>query len=289
MKNRRVRFTKFIVAFSALAGIASGAFAQDQAKSLYERLGGIQKIADYTSKLIDRCSSDKLLLKSKNFAMAAKNFPSAGVKFLVTAYLANKTGGPQAYPASDLAGIYKWFMFTPEQMAEDDKISMEVLMAEGVEHDTAQEFVTWWHNAVMEASPVAPTMEQVQDKDSLYGRLGGIFPIAVVVDDFVNSLATDKTILGNPRTVKALTDGHITGAGLKYLVTEQLGQASGGPWKYSGRSMADAHKGLMISEDEWSAAAKLLVSTLNKYHVPQREQGEILAAIGTTKGDIVGK
>ena len=38
---------------------------------------------------------------------------------------------------------------------------------------------------------------------SLYERLGGTYPICAVVDDFVNRLFADKTILANPHVVEA--------------------------------------------------------------------------------------
>jgi hypothetical protein len=45
-------------------------------------------------------------------------------------------------------------------------------------------------------------------------------------------------------------------AGFKYLVTEMVGWATGGPQKYTGRSMRDSHVDLKITEGEWVAFAK---------------------------------
>ena len=39
----------------------------------------------------------------------------------------------------------------------------------------------------------------------------------------------------------------------KHLVTEMVCWAAGGPQQYSGRSMEDTHRDLMISEAEWQA------------------------------------
>jgi len=126
-------------------------------------------------------------------------------------------------------------------------------------------------------------------KDSLYTRLGGTPAIAAVVDEFVNRLAMDPTIMGNKNVVKSLTGGKVTGAGIKFLVVEQLIVASGGPAKYSGRDMATAHKGLFVTEDEWNVSAKILKSVLDDFKVPEKEQGEVFGAIVASKKDIVGK
>jgi len=270
-----------------LAVVTVGAaFAQD-GKSLYVRLGGIQKIAAWVDMEVDTAVKDKVLLKNERFAAACKAFPTPTIKFLLTNWISSKIGGPQTASGPDIAGIHKWFMLTMDQQMEMEKVQSMVGMKMGYDKGVVDEFNMWFRTAIEKAEPFQPVMEPLADKESLYGRLGGIVPLSLVVDTFVNKLATDKTVMANSNVVKALTSGHATAAGIKYLVTEQLGAASGGPWKYSGRSMAESHKGLMVTEKEWNASAKILADVLNQYKVPKKEQGEIFAAIGAAKGDIV--
>jgi hemoglobin len=91
------------------------------------------------------------------------------------------------------------------------------------------------------------TMNQSQ-KSTLYERLGGIYPIAVVVDDFIDRVMTDVRLNANP----AVNEAHhkVPPAGFKYLVTEMVGWASGGPQKYTGRSMRESHEHLNITPKE---------------------------------------
>jgi hemoglobin len=42
-----------------------------------------------------------------------------------------------------------------------------------------------------------------------------------------------------------------------------------------------------VTEGEFNALVEDLVATLKAFNVPQREQDELLAALGTMKGDIV--
>jgi hemoglobin len=120
---------------------------------------------------------------------------------------------------------------------------------------------------------------------SLYDRLGGVYAIASVVDDFIDRIMIDPALNSNPLVDEA---HHRVGkAGFKYLVTEMVGWATGGPQKYTGRSMADSHVNLKITELEWIAFCKDFQDTLDKFSVPAREQGELFAIVQSTKSDIV--
>jgi hemoglobin len=76
-------------------------------------------------------------------------------------------------------------------------------------------------------------------------------------------------------------------AGFKYLVTEMVCWASGGPQKYTGRPMKEMHQHLMITATEWEAFLDDLQQSLDKFAVPQAEQAEIKAIVASTRADIV--
>ena len=124
-----------------------------------------------------------------------------------------------------------------------------------------------------------------QDSPSLYERLGGVYSIATVVDDFIGRIMIDPRLNANPRVDEA--HHRVPPAGFKYLVTEMLSWAAGGPQKYTGRSMKDSHNDLMITAAEWEAFLDDLQQTLDKFAVPQAEQAEIKAIIDSTRADIV--
>ena len=75
--------------------------------------------------------------------------------------------------------------------------------------------------------------------------------------------------------------------GFKYLVTEMVCEATGGPQKYTGRSMRDSHKHLLITAAEWEAFLDDFLQTLDKFGVPQAEQEELKAIVDSTRADIV--
>ena len=88
-------------------------------------------------------------------------------------------------------------------------------------------------------------------KPTLYDRLGGVYSIATVVDDFIYRVMHNPVLNANP----AVDEAHhrVSAAGFKYYVTEMVCWAMGGPQKYTGRAMGESHKHLKITEGEWAA------------------------------------
>jgi len=76
-------------------------------------------------------------------------------------------------------------------------------------------------------------------------------------------------------------------AGFKYLVTEMLCWAAGGPQKYTGRDMEASHRHLAITEAEWQAFMDDLQQTLDRFSVPQPEQEEVKAIVESTRDAVV--
>ena len=123
------------------------------------------------------------------------------------------------------------------------------------------------------------------EKPSLYERLGGVYSIATVVDDFINRIMLDPRLNANPLVDEA--HHRVPPAGFKYLVTEMVCWATGGPQKYTGKSMLESHKHLKITGDEWEAFLDDFRQTLDKFAVPEEEQAELKAIVNSTRGDIV--
>src|SRR5947199_9920327 len=120
---------------------------------------------------------------------------------------------------------------------------------------------------------------------SLYDRLGGIYSIATVVDDFINRIMIDPRLNSNSLVNEA--HHRVPPAGFKYLLTEMVCWATGGPQKYTGKSMLDSHAQLKITSKEWEAFLDDFQQTLDKFKVPAGEPGELKAIVNSTRSDIV--
>lgn len=143
-------------------------------------------------------------------------------------------------------------------------------------------------NLVPSNPPLAAEMPKKTEETpqkSLYERLGGVYNIAPVVDEFLEVLYVDDVLNANPK-IKAARD-RVPKAYLKYHVTALVCQSAGGPEKYTGRGMKDSHAHLDITEKEWQAMSADFKKVLDKFKVPEQEQKELFAIVESTKKDIV--
>jgi len=146
----------------------------------------------------------------------------------------------------------------------------------------------WGMTAVLAAVLVVSVVgvANAQDKPkTLYDRLGGVYSLAAVVDDFIERLLVNNILNANPAISEARA--RVPKAGLKFHVTALVCEVSGGPCKYTGRAMKESHQLLNITEGQWQAMLADFQKTLDKFKVPAKEQGELITIVGSTKKDIV--
>ncbi len=132
----------------------------------------------------------------------------------------------------------------------------------------------------------ATTSFAATSEKSLYDRLGGKTAIVAVVDEFVARVAADKRINGFFKDTAADPKRL---AKFKGNLVDQICQATGGPCKYTGKDMKTAHKGMGIADADFNALVEDLSGALDKFKVGAKEKGELLAALGPLKKDIVEK
>ena len=121
---------------------------------------------------------------------------------------------------------------------------------------------------------------------SLYERLGGAKAITAVVDQFVANCAGDKRI--NAFFAKTAADPKRLAA-FKTNLVNQIGSATGGKEKYTGKTMKAAHAGMGVSGADFGALVEDLVAALDKFKVGETEKKELLGALGPMAADIVEK
>jgi hemoglobin len=117
---------------------------------------------------------------------------------------------------------------------------------------------------------------------TLYSRLGGYDAIAAVADDLLPRLMTD-TQLG--RFWQHRGEDGVRRE--KQLLIDFLCASAGGPLYYRGRDMATVHRGMRISESDWTIFLNHVNATLDKFAVPARERGEAVAFVESLKKEVV--
>ena len=115
----------------------------------------------------------------------------------------------------------------------------------------------------------------------LYERIGAQDGIATVVDGFLGKVGADDRVNGR----FADTDM----PKLRGLLIEQVCEATGGPCKYSGKNMLDAHKGMNITEAEFGIIAAHFAAAMSDAGVDVEDNGTIMGVLAGMHDDIVGQ
>ena len=138
--------------------------------------------------------------------------------------------------------------------------------------------------------------KQVSPDKSLYERLGGVFAIAAVVDDFSDAVVKNP-IVGEKSKNAQLQEWHTKNLerlpGLKFMRTLWVCDVSGGPFQFAATrpgktplGLEEAHRNLRISPAEFDEVAAELGRSLDFFKVPQREKGEVLTAFAAHKDEV---
>ena len=118
-------------------------------------------------------------------------------------------------------------------------------------------------------------------KDALYHELGEMEGITKVVDLFFQRINNDARI----NTLFLKVDHN----DLRRLVIEQFCAASGGPCRYTGRTMEESHSGLNLTNKDFDAFVGDLVEAMDQAKLAKPTQKKLLAILGPMRPQIVGQ
>ena len=127
----------------------------------------------------------------------------------------------------------------------------------------------------------APVSTAPAAKDVFYRELGGTEGITKVVDAFFRRLNGDARI----NTLFRNVDHN----DLRRLVIEQLCEATGGPCKYTGRSMEEAHSGLNLTNADFDAFVQDLKAAMTELKVGNLSQQKLIGLLAPMRPQIVGQ
>jgi hemoglobin len=117
---------------------------------------------------------------------------------------------------------------------------------------------------------------------TLYERLGGYDAIAAVASELLPRLKADGRL---GRFWEHRGEDGVRRE--KQLLIDFLCASAGGPLYYTGRDMKTAHRGMRISEADWSSFLGHLHATLEAFRVPSTEREQVVAFVQSTKAEIV--
>ena len=117
---------------------------------------------------------------------------------------------------------------------------------------------------------------------TLYERLGGYDAIAALANDLLPRMQADAQL---GRFYQHRGEDGLRRS--RQILIDYLCSSAGGPLYYTGRDMKVTHKGMKISESDWSAFLGYLNDTLDTLQVSQPERKEVVELMQSTKADIV--
>lgn len=161
--------------------------------------------------------------------------------------------------------------------------------------------VSIWNNkrnkSAKQAQADPPVPDDGTNAESLYTRLGGIYPIAAIVDDFSNALIVNPTVgqgSRNPQLAEWSRNSLVRLPGLKWMRTLWVCDVGGGPYKFVATkpgacplSLEVSHLDLDISPEEFDAVAQELKNSMDKFDVPLSEQNQVLTAFSAHKAEVI--
>lgn len=117
---------------------------------------------------------------------------------------------------------------------------------------------------------------------TLYERLGGYDGITTFTNDLLPRLKADPQL---GRFWQNRGDDGIERE--KQLLIDYLCANAGGPMYYTGRDMKLSHKGMKISESDWTLFLGHAGATMEALNIPKQECDEVVAFVLSLKDDIV--
>ena len=130
----------------------------------------------------------------------------------------------------------------------------------------------------------------------MYDRLGGVFGIAAVVDQFSDAIITNAKVgklSDNAQLREWSTERPERLPGLKFMRTLWVCDVAGGPFQYVATrpgatllGLEEAHRDLKISPEEFDEVAAELARSLDLFKVPQPEKEQVLGAFAAHKDEV---
>jgi hemoglobin len=136
----------------------------------------------------------------------------------------------------------------------------------------------------LQAAPTAPgrVKEQRRPESSLYQRIGHAGGLLWLVNTLYLRVLADPLLMSY---FKHLDDQDRQW--LRWHMLTLLAVVTGGPSKYEGRDLHDAHADLRITEEAFDQVVGHLQATLQEVEIQQEDQQAILAAVQARRDEVV--
>ncbi len=254
------------------------------ARSLWDRLGGEKGVGKIVDDLVEKVSKDPKVDFTRWGTVKITPEELAKMKKEFVEQISSWTGGPLRYTGPDMKEVHKKMGITNAQYDAFVSDTREVLEQNNAPAADVAAIVTALNDArkdIVQAKVETP----LAANKTLWDRLGGEAGVTKIVNELVAAA-------GNDPKVDFFRNGRykLDAAGIAKLkkdLVEQVSFLTGGPLKYGGLSMKEAHKGMGISNAQFDAFMDHVKAVLEKNHVAPADVATIVAAYNGYRKDIV--
>ena len=197
------------------------------------------------------------------------------------------TGGPLHYTGPDMKEVHKSMGITNAQFDAFVADTREVLQENGDLRRRRHRHPQGHQRFPQGRRGQGGTQNGAEARagEDLWDRLGGQAGVTRIIDDLVAAVATDPRV-DFFRGGKFKLDAAGV-ARLKKLLVEQVSSLTGGPLKYDGLGMKEAHKGMGITVVQYDAFMDHVKEVLEKNKVAPGDVATIVTALNSYRKDII--
>jgi hemoglobin len=135
--------------------------------------------------------------------------------------------------------------------------------------------------AIEEVRKVASPMKAVAGK-TLWDRLGGEAGVRKIVQQVAKEAGEDpKVNVSRGGKVEVKPDKLVD------MIVSFISSQTGGPLKYTGKPLKEAHKGMQITDAEFDALMGHIEKALRDNKVPAKDADEFMKNVRSTRADVV--
>lgn len=135
--------------------------------------------------------------------------------------------------------------------------------------------------AALVMAVAACSSQSTRPPDTLYDQLGGEQGVAALTDALLDRYANDPRV--------APTFEHIDIGRFGRMFALYICQIADGPCHYTGDSMADAHRGMRLSETQFNAVVEDLIDAMTSLQVPVPVQNRLIKRLARVRADVIYK
>merc|ERR1719174_2648025 len=291
--------------------------------SLYARVGGVYPIALFVDRLVDAILADNRFAIPRD----GQKRNEASLQYLATELVCSEFGGPEVVTSHTLDEVkllvpqHAWpaFIATAQIAADHFPNTMRASAVQALEkakryivdpsspHSTemitgppqhvkslvdaasgkmlSKEVIAARHAAP--GAHVGARRRVFGDPRTIYGKTGGVFGLAKLVDKLMDVWMENPTLNGNQRVAKWHESQQKFG--FKFLVAQLMGYLCGGPQRYTGRPMEESHQHLNITTAEWQVFVKDADKVFTGFNLATPVKVELLSIIARFQEQCVNR